>query len=66
MNEKEDSTGKVKSPEEELIEALPEEVLKSLVARGSLVPVTDDNGAINYRRPSGFNRLFDANPRRRD
>jgi len=66
MNGKEGSTGKVKDPEEELINALTEEVRERLVARGVIVPVIDDDGAIKYRIPSGFNRLFGANYRRRD
>jgi hypothetical protein len=64
MNEKEYSTGNAKDPEDEIIEALTEEALKNLVARGKLVPVTNDDGTIKYRIPSGFNRLFGANRRR--
>ena len=64
MDEKEDSTDKVKDPEEELIEALPKESREMFVERGVLVPFTDAHGTIRYRIPSGFNRLFAANRRR--
>jgi len=64
MNEKKDSTGKVKSLEEELIEALTEEAREKLTARGSLFPVTDEDGSTKYLIPSGFNRLS-TNPRRK-
>ncbi len=66
MNGKKDSTTKVKSPEEEIIEALTEEAREGLAARGSLVPVTNADGTITYRIPSGFNRLSTANRRTRD
>jgi hypothetical protein len=66
MNEKEDSMGNVKSPQEEIIEALTEEERERLAARGSLVPVTDEDGSTKYLIPSGFNRLFAASRRRRD
>jgi hypothetical protein len=66
MNEPNKPAGKVKDPEEEIIEALTEEALERLVARGVLVPVTDDDGTFKYRIPSGFNRLFVTNHRRRD
>jgi hypothetical protein len=61
MNEKKDSTGKVKSAEEELIEALPEEARKELTARGVLIFVIDDDGSSKYLIPSGFNRLSTKN-----
>ena len=57
MNEKKDSTSKVKSREEELIEALTEEARERLAARGSLFPVTDEDGSTKYLIPSGFHRL---------
>ena len=64
MNETKDSAHKFKAPEEEIIEALPEEAREMFVQRGLLVPFTDADGTIRYRIPSGFNRLFAANRRR--
>jgi len=64
MNETKNSTHKFKDPEEEIIEALPEEAREMFVERGVLVPFTDKDGTITYRIPSGFNRLFGAKRRR--
>ena len=66
MNEKKDSTGKVKSAEEELIEFLAEKVLQKLVESVTLTPWLDADGAVRYRITSEINRLSTANRRRRD
>ena len=61
MNDRKDSTPKAKDPEEEIIEALPEEAREALVAIGKLVPITNDDGTVTYQIPSGFNRLSTKN-----
>jgi hypothetical protein len=64
MNDRKDSTPKAKDPEEEIIEALPEEERERLVEEGTLVAFIDADGSTKYRIPSGFSRLFGANRRR--
>ena len=64
MKEKEYSTGNAKDPEDEIIEALPEEERERLLEKGTLVPFTDADGSTKYRIRTGFNRLFAANRRR--
>jgi len=66
MYQEKDSTTPVQDQDAELIEALTEEAREKLAAKGSLVPVTDDDGTITYQMPSGFNRLFAARRQRRD
>ena len=64
MDDRKDLTPKAKDPEEELIEALPEEERERLVGKGTLVAFTDADGSTKYRIPSRLNRLFGANRRR--
>jgi hypothetical protein len=64
MGKKEDSAHNFKDTEEEIIKALPKESREMFVARGKLVPVTNADGTIKHRIPSGFNRLFGANRQR--
>jgi hypothetical protein len=58
MNEAKYSTNNVKDPEEEIIEALPEEEQERLVEKGTLVAFIDADGSTKYRIPTGFNRLL--------